>query len=755
MGLNNSLTKQHVLRQQNNNSNIPSTTNSNPPEDSYFSDLFKSKTTTSSTVTTPLQTCGTTRNKRKSPENDTVNTLHTENQNHETSNANQNNHQAKFYKIIDEDLDRLWTQIVQSHTKNCVMSRLVPIESKYSICHGVQTSYKCMTCKVVLTKTSSKSGIRSCSSPGPVQCDLNRAIAAGFFMNGICLTKAVSILNYCGIMCFSKDSALRSKAQLKHSIHTSWKDESLLARKRHNAAVRLDENYEGDLKVSRNGKEHSFACGGVSADGAGDIRSYNNRHTGSQHVTTCISDITKETLCVSHHQTSCQKCSLKYTQVINQLKKEGRDHSYVQMSDMYHEGKCYRNTLHTPGTAEENGYEQIAHDLLLKDPKNINPNTDIGTAELCDDDVAILGKRVISDGDTTGSVKMMEIQRKILGLPSAEISSHEPGIEHVLSRISKNLHNLANKDTSLKGKNLLDSPRIKSIVNDISSHISLLSDLKNMTHEQHKREELTIIQYHEKIKFWNNSILKDIYNIIHHHCGEHQNCNGYFCHHKQTKQQLKARENLFGMSFSHKDLNDISSSRAKFKGKVLAIEKGQAREKIISVIRTQINEDNIDKVSNKRSTNPNEHFNMMLSLLSGGKRVYLGQTDTWEANCHLVAGRTRSPGSSGFDTKVLKNFGLMDNTQRQQFFDRKSRSVTKDVSRKQSTRYKERRQMSISRKIKQLSRVQKRNDRYKSQKMSFTTRNGQKSQRVVKQRPTLRPTGSSFPRLYKGMFTKK
>ena len=69
---------------------------------------------------------------------------------------------------------------------------------------------------------------------------------------------------------------------MKDSIKRTYEIRKIENRIEHNAAVRAQKDYRGDLEWEMNGKKHSTSAGDISHDGAGCTRSYNHRHKGRQ-----------------------------------------------------------------------------------------------------------------------------------------------------------------------------------------------------------------------------------------------------------------------------------------------------------------------------------------------------------------------------------------------------------------------------------------------------------------------------------------
>ena len=199
---------------------------------------------------------------------------------------------------------------------------------------------------------------------------------------------------------------------------------------------------------------HCFCSSAVSADGGGLKRSYKNRHTGKGHCTVVYSLLTNKPLAVQNDQKSCGNCQRAMTAII----KSGKKPDEITEDDLRHPGKkCYRTSKWSPAVAEEHAMEDIGKYLLI-DPK---------TGKFRPDEEAILAKEVCTDGDTKGCNRFIKAQTELVP-EFLGTAVYMPDIGHFVKCISGGLHDLVKNCKELKGKSLLDEPRIKCIIADVS-----------------------------------------------------------------------------------------------------------------------------------------------------------------------------------------------------------------------------------------------------------------------------------------------
>jgi hypothetical protein len=180
--------------------------------------------------------------------------------------------------------------------------------------------------------------------------------------------------------------------------------------------------------------------------------------------------------------------------------------------NLHHEGRCYRNSKHSPGQAEECAFEKVG-DVLLDLP----------------DDEAIFADVVVTDGDTRGSHKFILMQRNIMGEIVDGIGEQLPDFGHFIKCISNALYKLAEKNSTLQRKGLLERPRIRTLSEDVARHI----------HSYH--DELVLL---DKEDFDQHSEARERFlgrlaSIVPHHCGDHSKCEPTNCAYSNDSQNPK------------------------------------------------------------------------------------------------------------------------------------------------------------------------------------------------------------------------
>ena len=146
-----------------------------------------------------------------------------------------------------------------------------------------------------------------------------------------------------------------------------------------------------------------------------------------------------------------------------------------------------------------------------------------------------------------------------------------------------------------------------------------------------------------KLDRYRYQAIKRIACIIPHHCSDHSNCCYDDCKMIQLQRHFIAKDRV---EFPTEDGEDevpmkdilrlhkqgIRKEYAKafrFSGKAMSMGKiGQ--QTVYREITKRLNEGNIDRVSLAMSSNDCENYFGLLSKFSHGKRIYFGQTDSWQ-----------------------------------------------------------------------------------------------------------------------------
>jgi len=143
-----------------------------------------------------------------------------------------------------------------------------------------------------------------------------------------------------------------------------------------------------------------------------------------------------------------------------------------------------------------------------------------------------------------------------------------------------------------------------------------------------------------------DNAIKRLSYIVPHHCGDHTTCLYSECKFVQLERHFVAKYNV---EFPEKKAtqeeikedhrSDILQEYAKisrFNGKVMSMGK-RGQDTVYKEITKRLDATNIDRVALAMSGNDCENVFGMLAKYSHGKRILLGQTDSWEVYQMLVA----------------------------------------------------------------------------------------------------------------------
>ncbi|EJK56195.1 hypothetical protein THAOC_23970, partial [Thalassiosira oceanica] len=502
--------------------------------------------------------------------------------------------------LVDIDsLDKFIGEVIEKHARECREGHL-KVKSQIKNGYELDRNYACSTCGMEVTyRTGPPPDPNAPKTKGRFKPrPINTIMSVGIFNCGAPMQHIRELFAESGVISPSEKGQAKMMEKVQASVKKVSQEELVSNRKQHVAACRALNDYAGDHKFKDSeGVEHSIARGPITTDGNGEKRAYGHIITGQQHALVCISAVTGMPIAIWHDQISCIRCSLKLTQ----LMKDGEVERVQDLSaaDLSHEGTCYRN-------------------------RKIRP-----------DDEAILGDFVIADGDTRGPLRFISRQAELVGDSWKGKAQYCPDIGHFIKCISNALFTLANKNTELRGKNLLEPVRIKVLVSDILKYIREYgADYKAyVSTDKSKLDEARA------------RCLRRIENLIHHHCGDHGGCEMGDCKYLQIEDEIvaqyteefgdsKSREEIIALKLM--DIREKYADNSRFSG--MSMSMGQnARKKVLGVIFSRITPDCIDRVCLCLSSNPCENFFSVLVKYTSGKRVYLGKKDGWEVRLNFVA----------------------------------------------------------------------------------------------------------------------
>jgi sRNA-binding protein len=513
----------------------------------------------------------------------------------------------------------------------------------------------------------------------------------------------ITLRQFCaeaGIVCPTKSTLISLWSEVKDNVLAISKEQLLENLRKHNRACRQLQNYKGDIEfVDINGRKHSVAQGPIAIDGAGGQHAYSHRIKGMQHALVIFLLLTAEPIFVQCDQISCQRCSILHLKLMF----ESKNFTNMGNFDLRHEGRCYRNSVHGPATAEEYACIDAAN-LLLIDPD---------TNELLGDDLAIFGDEIVTDGDTRGATKFIDAQAHLIGEPAYGLAARVPDIGHFVKTVSNALYNIRREDSTLRGKGLLDPPRIKAIAADLSREIRRYGKFL-------KEKGLDLSP--EQQGCARQRCLDAISAIIPHHCGDHSQCtHDGTCTFKLVELQERSANEATGRKRSEAEIAKRVSERfcgeSRFKGKYMSMDH-EGKEMCMLAIQSRVDKQNIDRLARILSTNVCECYFNVLVKFSHGKRLNLGQTNSWEVLLHFVAG-LMSHSNVDVSTRTLHSLNLKENEIRIAERNKLERQQKADKARKETEVNKRKRIVSDFARKQRTAKDSTKKERHMPDKVSF------------------------------------
>jgi len=558
--------------------------------------------------------------------------------------------------IVLMDLDRLdkfHAEAVEKHARSCHAGLKVVKQVKEG--WELDRTYYCAFCKQTYEMSTGPAPDKDSSVPkkrGAQPRPINQIMSLATFNSGANATQSLEIFHESGVVCPSKKGHQKMLGRVSEVVLFVSEEQLKKNRKKHNAEARKLATYKGDHKFKdASGVEHSFCTAQVAVDGNGEKRAYGHIITGEQHCTVVVSLVTGDPLYVWHDQISCVHCQRKLTELLNKISNQKRA-TDITSQDLEHPGKpCFKNSKHGPASAEEWAVKSLAEFLLI----------DPDTGKFRPDDEAILADFVIADGDTKGPNKFIKKQADLV--PSFEgKAEYLPDIGHFIKCISNSFYKLATSSPELKGKSLLEAPRIRCMCGDISKY------LREYGAEYKFWSRSNDPKAGEKLDLCRDRALARIAALVHHHCGDHEHCSAQDCKYRQTENHYYAKHRVENekdekdkkltreeiLDLHEDEINKDFAANSRFKGMSMSMGKA-GWSKIMNEITKRLDAKNIDRVALAMSSNRCENYFSVLVKYTCGKRIYFGRKDGWKVRCQFVAAK-RSNGRITDD--VRKGLGV-------------------------------------------------------------------------------------------------
>jgi hypothetical protein len=234
----------------------------------------------------------------------------------------------------------------------------------------------------------------------------------------------------------------------------------------------------------------------------------------------------------------------------------------------------------------------------------------------------------------------------IVGSVGEGIAQQLPDIGHFIKTVSNGLYSLGTKEKSLKGVQLLEPSRIRAISGDLARHLRAYHAVQVSS-----PDDRVAIAKAKK------ACLQSIDSIVPHHCGNHVFCVGSNCLFVRLEAHVRCKAYAEGRDISEEEvaseaLNEHAVS-GRFKGKMMSLSV-VGQEKVSAVLTSRVGPKNVDRIARIMSSNRCEKNFSTLIKHSEGKRLYLGQSDSFRVLLYFAAGVQNN---KAMTTNMLESVG--------------------------------------------------------------------------------------------------
>jgi hypothetical protein len=173
-----------------------------------------------------------------------------------------------------------------SHAAKC-LSPLVLIQRRVLFCGTMLCeTWKCLRCGEDLV-FENQDMVRSDEVAegarfSRLQPMINLEIVKGSKLERIPHEQMLGLFWCMGIYVGKNANVLKQATKVKAAIKHTFEERLIENQKEHVTMTRANNNYCGDIKWEKDGRQQSSCCSEICIDGAGCTRSYNHRHRGKQ-----------------------------------------------------------------------------------------------------------------------------------------------------------------------------------------------------------------------------------------------------------------------------------------------------------------------------------------------------------------------------------------------------------------------------------------------------------------------------------------
>ena len=414
------------------------------------------------------------------------------------------------------------------------------------------------------------------------------------------------------------------------------------------------------ITFEREGVLYKAAVVTVAQDGSSLMRNYSHNYTGSAVAQISVEKTTGKVVGLRISQSLCRFCILAMNKRLREMRRNGEQFSKSDLKEksreelyalMKHDGPCYRNSTHSPGTAEECLAEAMGRLLLIDDDGDVQENP-------------LFVQKHVADGDSKGITRAAAAQLKIVG---------EEALADFIVELCRDWNHLQ-KLIVAEWRKFLNEEKFGPIPNDRLNH---MANCIKLICERYKKNAIDPSNVTDEDKKKHLSVLQqELQSVVRHEAGLHACCTTDTCKFIRLSQA--------NPSWTNKQLDKEWAKQNQYQGQLLEIGDGTIEDMTASITK-RINSRTADSNCKLESTTRVEEANGMITKYTMGKRLNLTGADGYSNACNRGIGHL-SKGLE-YEQDILNKLGSKQSPTREAGFAAIEKKRQRDNARKSNEDY--------------------------------------------------------------------
>lgn len=414
------------------------------------------------------------------------------------------------------------------------------------------------------------------------------------------------------------------------------------------------------ITFEREGVIYKAAVVTVAQDGSSLKRDYSHNFTGSAVAQIAVEKTTNKVVGLRISQSLCRFCILAFNKRLREMRRNGEQFSKSDLKEksqeelyalMKHDGPCYRNSTHSPGTAEEYLAEAMGRLLLIDDDGDVQENP-------------LFVQKHVADGDSKGITRAAAAQLEIVG---------EEALADFIVELCRDWNHLQ-KLIVAEWRKFLNEEKFGPVPNNRLNH---MANCVKLICKRYKENAIDPPNVTDKDKKKHLSLLqKELQSVVRHEAGLHTHCTTNTC--------KLIRLSKANPSWTNKQLDNEWAKQNQYQGQLLEISDGTIEDMTKSVTK-RINSRTADSNCKLESTTGVEQANGMITKYTMGKRLNEAAADGYLNACNRGIGHL-SKGME-YEQDILDKLGSKPSPTRDAGFAAIEKKRERDHARKSNEDY--------------------------------------------------------------------